>query len=927
MKFKFSFFLLIFCLPGFAGGIRAKNIQVKKYLTGETLVLDESVDFHLTDASEPLRNSTVNLLSEDAWLFFDRLKPSEVLKRYGSSVFIGGEAFDPGEGGNARLGIYGQGAVIIPYPSGYKPLQTFTKPHFGGESEKYAPDHYYTNAPVPDMPSEMVCPLKLDNRIRSFRLKRGYMATLANEPDGLGYSRVYIADREDLLVPVLPELSDRKISYIRVFRWQWVSKKGWVGSYDKNQPDGLKYVEEQCGKTNSTWFYNWGASADGTRNPAAEGPNYDQEFCPEKWGAGGSWSQLFASRGTSHLLGYNEPDHTEQSNVTVETAIEEWPKMLQAGMRLGSPATTDFNWLYRFMDECRKRNYRVDYVVVHAYWGGKSASDWYKDLKAVHERTGRPVWIKEWNNGANWTKEPWPSGTEAQQQKQLTDLKGILQVMDTAGFIERYSIYNWVEDKRALLLNGNLTPAGAYYADNSPGIAYNNRYEVIPGWTCRDAAVLSYNYSPQTGCIRLTWTDGNKELVSGFTLEKSLGNEDFRKIASIGNSFITEYCDPLQVDTEAVAAGYVSYRVKSEPYDGGNYNVSNVVRYDVMNNKNSGLSVGNLIVRENWSSCFWANLYAHEPVMILGAPTNRNKMPLVSRIKNFSGRFFDFRLGAWEYLQHPSFLHPDTVALLALPAGRYDFDGITAEAGKVSGVNREWKPVRFTGVFTSDPVIFVSRITNNCDTTASVRIRKVTSGGFEVKLQYEQAITSAVDDEEIHFLAVTPGTGHIDGQTIQVGRATEGAGGFYHSCRIEFGRTYEKPAFFGCMQTESDGIAAALRIRKRGAGYTEVFKERENSLSADGVTEETVGWMVMETDVLSAVKDITRPAGNIIYNPGSHEISLGGFLPMSQAEVYTAAGEKVLSAGGVCKLNVTNLTRGLYIARIQGIGSLKFVKP
>ena len=116
-------------------------------------------------------------------------------------------------------------------------------------------------------------------------------------------------------------------------------------------------------------------------------------------------------------------------------------------MRVGSPATTDFGWLYDFMSECNKRNYRVEYVAIHAYWGGSGGSvvvssvkDWYNKLKEVHEKTGRPLWITEWNNGANWTHETWPSDKAAQQEKQRLFMTEILAMMDTCKFIERYSV-------------------------------------------------------------------------------------------------------------------------------------------------------------------------------------------------------------------------------------------------------------------------------------------------------------------------------------------------------------------------------------------------------------------------------------------------------------------------------------------------------
>ena len=38
------------------------------------------------------------------------------------------------------------------------------------------------------------------------------------------------------------------------------------------------------------------------------------------------------------LLGFNEPDRSDQSNMTVEEAIALWPQLVQKSNRLGSPA-------------------------------------------------------------------------------------------------------------------------------------------------------------------------------------------------------------------------------------------------------------------------------------------------------------------------------------------------------------------------------------------------------------------------------------------------------------------------------------------------------------------------------------------------------------------------------------------------------------
>ncbi len=287
--FKLS--LIFCCVFCFYTEVAAKDIEVITSLQNETRVLNGSVDLHLSDASNPILNSTIDIISEEAWLFFDNVKPSVVMNKYSSSIKINGVAMNPYNAANCRIVVYKQGAVIIPHPSGYQPLETFTELNFSGNTQKHTVDQYYTNSPVSDIPASRVEALKYDNSIRSFKLKRGYMATFANEPNGMGYSRCFIADAEDLIINQLPAELDGKVSFIRVFPWEWVSKKGWVGTYQESQGAGLQYVDEQSDKTNSTWYYTWGASVYGSSN-ATTPTLINQEFVPEKWGGGKRWCFL-----------------------------------------------------------------------------------------------------------------------------------------------------------------------------------------------------------------------------------------------------------------------------------------------------------------------------------------------------------------------------------------------------------------------------------------------------------------------------------------------------------------------------------------------------------------------------------------------------------------------------------------------------------
>ena len=522
----------------------AKDVQTVASLSRKALVLSNPVDYHITASENVLVSSTINIQHEDAWVFFDNVRPSAVINSYSSYIKINGASLV--NGNNAKVAVYKQGTVVIPHASSYKPLTIYTADNFQGESTNLGIG-YNTNLGG------------FDNNIRSFVLKRGYMATFANNADGTGYSRSFVAQDDDIVFSVVPEALYGRTSFIRVFQWKYVSKKGWCTT------DGS--MDTQAGLTESTWCYTWSADRTSTNN---------LEYIPIKqhlyWPG---WDQINSITGSTAVLGYNEPEHSEQHDegaYTVATAISHFPEFLNSGMRVGSASPTDMSWISSFISSSDAACYRVDFVAMHAYWGGLSAATWYSTLKSWYTATGRPLWITEWNNGANWTTETtWPSTEEAQFAKQLSDIKAILYVMDTASFVERYSIYNWVEDKRAMVLNGALTPAGEYYKNNHPDLAYNPAMQVIPKVPSITTPTLTKSFSTTTGDITFTITDNNGELSDSYTLQRMFSGGLYDDVAAIPNR-------TFDLDTTAIT--YV-YTPTDEERDGAYYRI----KYQYLNGK------------------------------------------------------------------------------------------------------------------------------------------------------------------------------------------------------------------------------------------------------------------------------------------------------------------------------------------------------
>jgi hypothetical protein len=160
------------------------------------------------------------------------------------------------------------------------------------------------------------------------------------------------------------------------------------------------------------WNYNWG------RDPDVSLPS-QVVFSPMQhnrwWPDWNTLPEYYPAWHTANrpvcLLGFNEPDHTDQANMTVADVIALWPKLEACDVPLVSPVTANAfgGWLGDFYDQAGSRGFRVDYTAAHWY-GNPNASDLIGLLQAVNDTWGRPVWLTEfscvdWGGNATWTEE------------------------------------------------------------------------------------------------------------------------------------------------------------------------------------------------------------------------------------------------------------------------------------------------------------------------------------------------------------------------------------------------------------------------------------------------------------------------------------------------------------------------------------------
>ena len=426
---------------------------VQKYasLTSTTVNMSESCELWVTNSAAPLSGCTVNLNSPDAWLFLPGVKPSVVVSTYLGQVRVNGATAVADS--NVRVVQHGAaGAVVIPHSSTFQPLQVFSGPHFTGTAMSLSQHVYYRGAQLG----------ALNGAISSFKLKRGYQATLAQNENGTGPSRNYVAQDGDMEVSVLPGAFDDSVRFVYLQPWRWVAKKG--------------SCDVSPGSLNAAWWYNWNIDQTSPRDMQYVAIK-QQPYWP-------GLNQDWQARGVNQLLGYNEPnnpveDAYENLNPpgSVSDAVARWPELLGTGLRVGAPAVTDggYSWIVDFINQAEAAGHRVDYVPVHYYrsypnndYPQGAANNLYNYLKGIYDAVKRPIWLTEFNNGANWTTDPDPT---VDQNKNV--IEAMINMMDNTPWVERYSIYSHVEWVRQTHYDdGTITPMGAMYRDHVSPLAY-----------------------------------------------------------------------------------------------------------------------------------------------------------------------------------------------------------------------------------------------------------------------------------------------------------------------------------------------------------------------------------------------------------------------------------------------------------------------
>lgn len=274
---------------------------------------------------------------------------------------------------------------------------------------------------------------------------------------------------EDQLITDLPEDINRPESGLSGAS---TAKRGVCQS--TNTVDfGQKLVDLQA-----NWYYTWGLEPSGQVAGV--------EFVPMFWGASSVTkancdriNKLYEEGKVFYVLGFNEPDLKEESNLSVADALDLWAFLcenLDSRIKLVSPAPSypTRQWLADFMAGVAQRGLRCDYIAVHMY-AGIGTTNYQQVIRDVSNQYGKKVWITEFaprddnakNNGYN-------SYTES---RVLDQMQTLLPAYEGMSEVFRYAWFGCASETMIGLITSRffgddqtITSLGSYYASIEPNV-------------------------------------------------------------------------------------------------------------------------------------------------------------------------------------------------------------------------------------------------------------------------------------------------------------------------------------------------------------------------------------------------------------------------------------------------------------------------
>ncbi|MCP4943452.1 MAG: hypothetical protein GY924_15960 [Planctomycetaceae bacterium] len=270
-----------------------------------------------------------------------------------------------------------------------------------------------------------------------------------------------------------------------------------------------------------------------------------------------------------------------------------------------------------------------------------------------------------------------------------------------------------------------------------------------------------------------------------------------------------------------------------------------------------------------WQTVQLENQYEN-PAIVVGPLSFNGRHESTIRIRNVTSSSFDVRVQEWNYLDgwHTN----ETASYAVVESGVHTLSDGTVIAAGVSSTGTSWQSLGFGHEFDDAPVVLSQSLTEAESDAIVTRQRDVTSNGFSLRLQEEEALgphahesvgwiavgntSNAATDSQLHTFVTENGVNH---------RRTQ----------LQFpGLGAASPIMLAAMQTSAGADTANLRVTNFTADGAQVWVDEEKSRDRETRhAKEIVGGIVLGGGDLLATS--SREGGDDDHPPSDNENAVG----------------------------------------------------
>lgn len=213
--------------------------------------------------------------------------------------------------------------------------------------------------------------------------------------------------------------------------------------------------------------YNWGSSQYGGTLP--EGLQYIPMMrSPSQMTADKFLSDVAAAvkSGSKAVMGFNEPDHSAQANLTPEQACSDWTSYMEPlvsahpELTIIGPSVTNgaapmgLDWLSRFQKACPSATWHAANIHFYDQYDDKVVDRFISHCEEAAKTFNKPLWVTEF--GLN-------SGTATEDQA-ADFLTKVMKYMDGSDNIKGYAYFMVGTGENQLITANGLSKVGQAYA-------------------------------------------------------------------------------------------------------------------------------------------------------------------------------------------------------------------------------------------------------------------------------------------------------------------------------------------------------------------------------------------------------------------------------------------------------------------------------